>query len=288
MIRGHSGSFLVMVRGNRALTGRAAGGLIRRPCGSRERRVEQNDYDQADACGNRTAAIVTRSFHIVWAPISIAMHYSVKRHSLQALPKMTANSSIYPMPDAPAIRGMSADSAAATANSCGRGHLDLECGASQTRTMAHSYIKLDFGTDEEKAQQARHKLDGWKQAFRLDKRLLYKLDRPESDAGEAGSKPEPVEKPAPAAKSKGKAAASPKTKAAAKASKPAAEKPVSAANGKVSLLVRLYFSSHEKLSEQRWLERIPSEEPFRSASPKVVHHSDPEFESTDKQFEALE
>jgi len=40
--------------------------------------------------------------------------------------------------------------------------------------MAHSYIKLDFGTDEEKAQQARHKLDGWKQAFRLDKRLLYK------------------------------------------------------------------------------------------------------------------
>jgi len=79
-----------------------------------------------------------------------------------------------------------------------------------------------------------------------------------------------------------------KTKAAAKASKPAAEKPVSAANGKVSLLVRLYFSSHEKLSEQRWLERIPSEEPFKSASPKVVHHSDPEFESTDKQFEALE
>jgi hypothetical protein len=51
--------------------------------------------------------------------------------------------------------------------------------------MAHSYIKLDFGTDEEKAQQARHKLDGWKQAFRLDKRLLYKLDRPESNAGEA-------------------------------------------------------------------------------------------------------
>ena len=183
---------------------------------------------------------------------------------------------------------MSADSAVANANSCGRGYLDLECGASQTRTMAHSYIKLDFGTDEEKAQQARHKLDGWKQAFRLDKRLLYKLDRPESDAGESGSKPEPVEKPAPAAKSAGKATANPKAKTAAKASKPAAEKPVSAANGKVSLLVRLYFSTHEKLSEQRWLERIPSEEPFKSASPKVVHHSDPEFESTDRQFEALE
>jgi hypothetical protein len=50
----------------------------------------------------------------------------------------------------------------------------------------------------------------------------------------------------------------------------------------------LYFSSHEKLSEQRWLDRIPSEEPFKSASPKVVHHNDPEFASTDKQFETLE
>ena len=154
--------------------------------------------------------------------------------------------------------------------------------------MAHIYIKLDFGTDEEKAQQARHKLDGWKQAFRLDKRLLYKLDRPESAAGEAGSKPEPDEKPSVAAKSAGKTAAHPKAKAAAKSSAPAAEKSTSAANGKVSLLVRLYFSSHEKLSEQRWLERIPSEEPFKSASPKVIHHSDVEFESTDKEFEALE
>lgn len=173
-------------------------------------------------------------------------------------------------------------------NSCGRGHLDLECGASQTRTMAHSYIKLDFGTDEEKAQQARHKLDGWKQAFRLDKRLLYKLDRPESNAGDGGSKPEPVEKPAPASKSTGKKATSSKAKTTTKSSEKVAERPAPALNGKVGLLVRLYFSSHEKLSEQRWLERIPSEEPFKSASPKVVHQSDPEFESTDRQFEALE
>ncbi len=153
--------------------------------------------------------------------------------------------------------------------------------------MAHIYIRLDFGTDEEKAQQARHKLDGWKQAFRLDKRLLYKLDRPESEAGESVSRSEPVEKPAPAAKSAGKKAASPKAKTAAKASEPAAEKSSSSADGKVALLVRLYFSSHEKLSEQRWLDRIPSEEPFKSASPKVVHQNDPEFESTDQQFETL-
>ncbi len=153
--------------------------------------------------------------------------------------------------------------------------------------MSHSYIRFDFGTDEEKAQQARHKLDGWKQAFRLDKRLLYKLERPENEAGEAVSKPEVVEKPAPAAKSAGKKAASSKAKSAAKTSKPAPEKSTSSSNGKVGLLVRLYFSSHEKLSEQRWLDRIPSEDPFKSASPKVVHQNDPEFESIDQQFETL-
>jgi len=175
----------------------------------------------------------------------------------------------------------------AKANFCGRSHLDLACGASQTRFMAHSYIRFDFGTDEEKAQQARHKLDGWRQAFRLDKKLQYKVDRPESAAAEAASKSEPAA--ALSERSKGKAPEKAKGKAAsAKSSAPPAEKSTPAANGKVSLLVRLYFSSHEKLSEQRWLDRIPSEEPFKSASPKVVHHSDPEFESTDKQFEALE
>jgi len=157
--------------------------------------------------------------------------------------------------------------------------------------MAHSYIRLDFGTDEGKAQQARHKLDGWKQAFRLDKKLQYKLERPESVAVavETPSKPEPPAKAAPPEKSKGKPAEKTKGKeASARSSAAAAEKTAAAPNGKVGLLVRLYFSTHEKLSEQRWLDRIPSEEPFKSASPKVVHHSDPEFESTDRQFEALE
>jgi len=155
--------------------------------------------------------------------------------------------------------------------------------------MAHSYIRFDFGADEEKAQQARHKLDGWKQAFRLDKKLQYKLDRPESVAAQTPYRPEPASSAPPPEKSKGKASEKTKGKAAsAKSSAPSGERPSPAANGQVSLLVRLYFSSHEKLSEQRWLDRIPSEEPFKSSSPKVVHHSDPEFESTDKQFEALE
>jgi len=151
--------------------------------------------------------------------------------------------------------------------------------------MAHSYIRFDFGTDEEKAQQARHKLDGWRQAFRLDKKLQYKLDRPDSAGVETVSKPEPDVKAA-TEKSKGKATEKTKGQAASvKSSVSAAEKP--AANGRVGLLVRLYFSSHEKLSEQRWLDRIPSEEPFKSASPKVIHHGDAEFETTDKQFETL-
>lgn len=186
------------------------------------------------------------------------------------------------------FRNRSAAWDVANPNFCVWGHLDFECGASQTPFMAHSYIRLDFGTDEEKAQQARHKLDGWRQAFRLDKKLQYKLDRPEN-AGVTASKPEPDVKAPPAEKPRGKDAEKAKGQAAsAKSSVPPAGKTSAAANGKVGLLVRLYFSSHEKLSEQRWLDRIPSEEPFKSASPRVVRHSDPEFETTDKQFEALE
>jgi len=172
-----------------------------------------------------------------------------------------------------------------------RSILDLTCGELQTRSMAHDYsiyIRFDFGTDEEKAQQARHKLDGWRQAFRLDKRVQYKMDRQQEAAGaQAVAKPTAVEKTAPAEKSKGKTAAKSASKAASKSSEPASTKPEAAVDGKVGLLVRLYFSSHEKLSEQRWLARIPSEEPFKSASPKIIHQGDADFDSTDNQFETL-
>jgi len=170
----------------------------------------------------------------------------------------------------------------------------LAFAASQTRSMAHAYgiyIRFDFGTDEEKAQQARHKLEGWRQAFRLDKRVQYKMDRPGNAAPETLAKTAPAEKPAASAKAKEK----PATKASGKESGKSAETATSkaaaksdgAADGKVGLLVRLYFSPHEKLSEQRWLARIPSEEPFKSASPKVINRDDPEFEATDQQFEAI-
>jgi hypothetical protein len=83
-------SSLMMMRSNRALTGHAARGYIVRPCRARERRVQQYDHEQTDACGNRTPPILTRYLHVVRVPISVARHYSVKRHSLQATPKLAA------------------------------------------------------------------------------------------------------------------------------------------------------------------------------------------------------
>ena len=177
-----------------------------------------------------------------------------------------------------------------TESAVGAPNLDLAFAASQTRSMAHAYgiyIRFDFGTDEEKAQQARHKLEGWRQAFRLDKRVQYQVDRPENAAPETAAKAAPAEKTAaktkekPATKASGKATGKSGESAAPKAG----AKSEGAADGKVGLLVRLYFSPHEKLSEQRWLARIPAEEPFKSASPKVINHDDPEFEATDQQFE---
>lgn len=126
----------------------------------------------------------------------------------------------------------------------------------------------------------------------MDKRVQYKMDRPESAAAaDAPAKPAPDEKKAAAAKTKEKPAAKGSAKAAGKSSEAVASKAAArsdgAADGKVGLLVRLYFSPHEKLSEQRWLARIPAEEPFKSASPKVINHDDPDFEATDQHFEGI-
>ena len=141
--------------------------------------------------------------------------------------------------------------------------------------MAHIYLTFDFAKDEEKTQQARHKLEGWKQAFRLDKKLLYKVERIAAESIDGDSKPAKEEK----AKGKGKG------KAAAAAT---AEVDAPKSNDDIKLLVRLAFSGHEKLSEQRWVQRIPTEEPFQTASPVVVKPGDASFESTEKQFEELD
>jgi hypothetical protein len=136
--------------------------------------------------------------------------------------------------------------------------------------MPHIYMQFDFGKDEEKAQLARHKLETWKQAFRLDKKLLYKFER--ATDGEPSA--EPVAAKPEKSKAKGKAKANDEP-----------ETPKS--NETVKLLLRLGFSNHEKLSEQRWVDRIPTEEPFLAASPKVLKPGDAHFADTEKQFEEL-
>jgi hypothetical protein len=136
--------------------------------------------------------------------------------------------------------------------------------------MPHIYMQFDFGKDEEKAQLARHKLEVWKQAFRLDKKLLYKFERATDGTSEA----EPVAASPEKSKAKGKAKA-----------KDEPETPKS--NETVKLLLRLGFSNHEKLSEQRWVDRIPTEEPFLAASPKVLKPGDAQFADTEKQFDEL-
>jgi hypothetical protein len=132
--------------------------------------------------------------------------------------------------------------------------------------MAHIYMRFDFGSDEERAQQARHKLEVWKQAFRLDKKLLYKFDRGGNASAGAVQK-------AGEAKAKGKG-------------QDAGAEP--GASGSVKLLLRLAFSGHEKLSEHRWVERIPGEELFKGAAPHLVKPGEAEFEATEAKFENLE
>src|SRR5215470_3513151 len=76
--------------------------------------------------------------------------------------------------------------------------LDLATGGKQTENMAHIYLTFDFGKDEEKAQLARHKLDAWKQAFRLDKKMQGKFDRKEDGVAQPVAAPEPAAKEKPA------------------------------------------------------------------------------------------
>jgi hypothetical protein len=154
--------------------------------------------------------------------------------------------------------------------------------------MAHTYMLFDFA-DEEKAQQARHKLETWKQAFRLDKKLQYKLDRgevPDSDAASAEPEPEPASKSTKGAKSvKSDRSAKSGAKSGAKADAKSSD--LAGSSGPVKLLVRLYFSGHEKKSEQRWLDRIPVEDPFKAASPKVLQEGEAGFDDALADFDRL-
>lgn len=137
--------------------------------------------------------------------------------------------------------------------------------------MAQSFLVFDFGSDEGLAQQARHKVDGWKQGFRLDKKLLLKFDR--SDASEAGEKADDE----------------PKAHGEKKSSEKSRRKksPETSARENIQLIIRLDFSDHERLSYQRWLERIPTEVPFKDAQSKIILQNDAEFAGTAERFDSL-
>ena len=147
--------------------------------------------------------------------------------------------------------------------------------------MAQSFLVFDFGTNEELAQQARHKVDGWKQGFRLDKKLLLKFDRAETaetpDAAPDTADTEEEPTPKKGAKKSAKGAKSANT-ANAKDKEP---------QEKIQLIIRLDFSDHERLSHQRWLDRIPTEAPFKDAQAKIIRHNDAEFAGTAERFDSL-
>ncbi len=110
--------------------------------------------------------------------------------------------------------------------------------------MAQSYLIFDFGTNEDLAKQARLRLDGWRQAFHLTKKLEYNIER------KTGEKSEDAEN--------------------------------------VRFVVRLDFSDHEKLSHQRWIDRIPAEAPFKDVDAKIARHGEPEFAAAAELFDSLD
>jgi hypothetical protein len=126
--------------------------------------------------------------------------------------------------------------------------------------MAQSYLIFDFGTNEEAAQHARHRIEGWKQAFRLDKKMQLKFERRGPETAEGGEKAAKKEK---------------------------AEKGEADEKEHVRLIVRLDFSDHERLSHHRWVERLPIEEPFKDASPKIIRAGESEFDRTVELFDSL-
>jgi len=156
----------------------------------------------------------------------------------------------------------------------------LPLAATQTENMAHIYLTFDFGSDEEKAQQARHKLESWKQAFRLDKKMLYKFDRKEDGAAPAA--PAPV---AGAKEKSGKNAEGKRAKGQVKTD-PEPAKLASSSAG-IQLILRLALSNHEKLTEQRLLQRFSNEEPFKVVRAKTIRETEAGYTDLDSHFQEL-
>lgn len=190
--------------------------------------------------------------------------------------------------------------------------------------MAPSILIFDFGTNEDAAQQARHKVEAWKQGFRLGNKIAFKFEREEIAEGKGPQKTEDEADAEPEERAEGGAKGESGIKAVAKAGKSGKktakksgarekglekgpekglekggkepdddeseerEEAESNGGGRVRVFVRLDFSDHEKLSHQRWLDRIPAEEPFKSADGQTVRANDAEFAKMEELFESLD
>lgn len=137
--------------------------------------------------------------------------------------------------------------------------------------MAYTFLIFEFAANEEAAQLARHKIDAWKQGFRLGNKILSKFERTET-AGDA-------------AQTKAYAKPEKEKKGAKKAGEAAEDAAAPAVH--IRMLVRLDFSDHEKLSFQRWIDRIPKEEPFQSAHGKIIRPGEPNYGALTDQFDSL-
>jgi hypothetical protein len=125
--------------------------------------------------------------------------------------------------------------------------------------MSQSILIFDFKSNEESAQAAWHRLESWKKGFRLGNKLSAKFERTLEEP--------PAEEPAKKTKKKSEA-----------------EEETS----HIRLLVRLAFSDHEKLSYTRWLDRIPTEEPFKSAKHELHNQNDEGYDKAQELFDSLD
>jgi hypothetical protein len=132
--------------------------------------------------------------------------------------------------------------------------------------MARTFLLFDFGSDEEAVQKARLRIEAWRQAFRLGNKIQFKVER----EGQNSQAPKDQEAKAKHAKGKkehgGNADATTRTR----------------------LIVRLDFSAHEKHLSQTWLDRIPSEEPFKSTKLETIQAGANNFDQTSELFDSLD
>ena len=150
--------------------------------------------------------------------------------------------------------------------------------------MAQSILIFDFGTNEEAAQQARHKIESWQQGLRLGKKVLFKFEREEPAEAEATSSAEiATAKPEKKKPAKGK-----KKKSKAEDHEGGSDETDAAASARIRLLIRLGFSDHEKLIQQRVLDRFAAEEPFKSANGETLKQGDAAFGESSELFDSLD